>query len=451
MSQIKTRGGLILGKEEVDHIVYKGIPYGQPPVGKLRFKAPVEVEPWEGVLEATTFKNSATQRIREKGSFYEKEFYSDPKFYVPMTEDCLYLNIWTPKEKSDQKRPVAVWIHGGAFLSGAGTEMEFDGAAYAKRDIILVTINYRLGAFGFLCHPRLSEESAHHVSGNYGILDQIAALKWVHEHIEAFGGDPSNVTVFGQSAGAMSVQTLVCSPLTKGLIHKAIMQSGGGYHNPLNNNLTLEGAYSIGESMFEALGIESKEEGSLEKLQVCTTQEIFEATGQVLTSKMKEHSGLPFTPVIDGYVLKDAIDQIIEKGEHLDIPYLIGSNSEDITINKEDVHSPETSLLHKANISLAQINEKHNRTLNYVYYFKRQLPGDDAGAFHSAELWYMFGTMKRCWRPFTEADYKLSEEMLNYWCDFIKTGNPNALEREEWKPFKEEAPYFKEFDIYIER
>lgn len=447
MNRVKTKSGMILGKQEDEYVVYKGIPYAQLPLGELRFKKPVEVEPWEGVLEATTFKNSAMQRIREKGSFYEKEFYSDSYFHVKMSEDCLYLNIWTPKEKKAEKLPVAVWIHGGAFMSGAGTEMEFDGAAYAKRDVILVTINYRLGVFGFLCHPLLTRNSEHQVSGNYGTLDQVAALKWVHNHIEAFGGDPNNITVFGQSAGAMSVQTLVCSPLTKGLIHKAIMQSGGGYHNPLNNNLTLEDAYSIGEQVFEALGIGSDEKEDLEKLHAFTTDEIYKASQEVLAKKFKERSGLPFTPVIDGYVLMDKIDELLDRGEHLHIPYMLGSNSEDITVNPEAPHLPENNPLHQANVNFARVNENQGRLENYVYYFKRQLPGDDAGAFHSAELWYMFGTLERCWRPFADVDKKLSDEMLDYWCHFIKTGNPNNKELEHWKPFKEEEGYFKEFDI----
>lgn len=444
---IKTKYGMILGEEKNDYIVYKGIPYAKPPVGKLRFKEPVEIDPWEGVLEATHFGNSAIQRIREKGSFYEKEFYGDSHFYMKMSEDCLYLNIWTPKEKMTQKLPVAIWIHGGAFLSGAGTEMEFDGAAYAKRNVILVTINYRLGVFGFLCHPLLSSSSTKQVSGNYGILDQVAALKWVHDNIAVFGGDPENVTVFGQSAGAMSLQTLVCSPLTKGMIQRAIMQSGGGYKNPLNRNLTMEEAYSTGRKIFAALEIDTSSTDAIEKLQSCTTDEIYKASQEVLAESFKQSKGLPFVPVVDGYVLMNEIDEILKTGNHLDISYMLGSNSEDMTIKPEDVHLPEYSALHQANVKFAEINEKKNHLANYVYYFKRQLPGDDAGAFHSAELWYMFGTMKRCWRPFTEADYKLSEEMLDYWCNFIKYGNPNGLEIGEWKAYKADAPYFKEFDI----
>ena len=200
---VTTRKGKIKGCAENGCLVFKGIPYAKPPVGELRWRAPQETESWEGTYEAVRFSDKAVQGDQNVG-FYGKEFYADPAYDVGISEDCLYLNIWAPEEAvgEDAKAglPVAFWIHGGAFMSGYGSEQEFDGAAYAKRGVILVTINYRLNIYGFLAHPWLSKESDKGVSGNYGILDQIAALKWVFENIEAFGGEPGNITIFGQSS-----------------------------------------------------------------------------------------------------------------------------------------------------------------------------------------------------------------------------------------------------------
>ena len=238
---ITTRYGQIQGLDRDGYCLYLGIPYAAPPTGDLRWKAPQPLQAWEGVLSADHYPARSMQPTdREKG-FYDKEFRDEPQYLTTPSEDSLYLNIWTPKDAAGQKLPVAFWIHGGAFMTGSGIEKEFDGAALCRRGVILVTINYRMGIWGFLAHPWLSAENERHVSGNYGILDQIAALYWVYENIEAFGGDPDNITVYGQSAGAMSTQTLVSSPLTGNRISKAIMQSGGSYGIGLNrDDLTLE-------------------------------------------------------------------------------------------------------------------------------------------------------------------------------------------------------------------
>ena len=205
--------------------VFKGVPFAAPPVGDLRWKAPQPVVPWEGVKVADTYGPGAVQAPHDSSNPWTSEFYwEDPEF----NEDCLYLNVWTPAPgQPETKLPVAMWIHGGAYTGGWGYEPEFDGKVWAQKGVVLVTINYRLGVFGFLTHPFLAEENPERVSGNYGILDQIAALKWIHENISAFGGDPENITIFGQSAGAGSVKTLVSSPLTGNLIKKAVIQSGG--------------------------------------------------------------------------------------------------------------------------------------------------------------------------------------------------------------------------------
>jgi para-nitrobenzyl esterase len=204
---------------------YKGIPFAAPPVGNLRWREPQPVVPWQGVREATGFGRACLQSLRQEGSFYGQ-------MVDQMGEDCLYLNVWTAA-RPDERRPVMVWIHGGGLTSGHGGEVTYDGTALATRGVVLVTINYRLGPFGYFAHPLLSAESAHRASGNYGILDQIAALRWVQKNIARFGGDPGRVTIFGESAGSWSVNYLVATPLAKGLFHRAIGQSGGGFGSAL--------------------------------------------------------------------------------------------------------------------------------------------------------------------------------------------------------------------------
>ena len=207
---VKTKAGTVSGVEipGKDITVFRGVPFAAPPVGELRWKAPQPVEPWEGVRKADTFAPPAWQDMHKPGSFYDHEWGNEP---FTCSEDCLYLNIWTPAHEPDEKLPVAVWIYGGGFMSGFAHEREFDGEAFAEKKVIYVSINYRLHVFGYLAHPELDKEAGR--SGNYGLLDQIAALKWVHENIAAFGGDPGNVMVFGQSAGAGSTIALFCSPL----------------------------------------------------------------------------------------------------------------------------------------------------------------------------------------------------------------------------------------------
>ena len=205
----KTKCGMVSGVEMPDKgiTVFKGIPFAAPPVGDLRWKAPQPVEPWEGVLPATSFKPAAWQEYHKKGSFYDREWGHKP---FERSEDCLYLNIWTPAESADEKLPVAVWIYGGGFMSGFAHENEFDGEAFSSKGVIYVSINYRLNIFGYLSHPDLEDEDG--VSGNCGMYDQIAALRWVNENIASFGGDPENVMIFGQSAGAGSVISLFARP-----------------------------------------------------------------------------------------------------------------------------------------------------------------------------------------------------------------------------------------------
>lgn len=225
-------GGQVQGvfAEIPDVYVYRGIPYAAAPIGDLRWKEPQPVVAWEGVKIADTFGHPGYQAVHYPGGYTTEWGYGDE---APYSEDCLYLNVWTKAPgQVDKKLPVALWIHGGGYREGWGSEPEFDGQEWAAKDVVLVSINYRLGIFGFMTHPALSEESPNNVSGNYGILDQIHSLKWIKENIAQFGGDPDNVTIFGQSAGAGSVRTLCESPLARGLFHKAVIMSGGGINVP---------------------------------------------------------------------------------------------------------------------------------------------------------------------------------------------------------------------------
>lgn len=359
---VKVEGGLLQGvpSEDPSVIVFKGIPYAAPPVGELRLQPPQDVIPWEGVRECSAFSAIAPQPGNAPGTFYGEEFYWMPQ--PEQSEDCLYLNIWAPAKAVGKKGaalPVAMWIHGGAFVNGYGFEVSMDGDKWAQKDVILVTINYRLG------------ENA---AGNLNILDQIKALEWINKNIAQFGGDPSNVTIFGQSAGGMSVRTLLISPLAKGLFAKAIIQSGGG------------------------MGLDQ--------------------LGSILTS----------APQVDGSVVPEPFDQAVMDGTIADIPIMTGYNSDDLPFFKEETVGAFCAL--RDSLGTAPV---------YEYEFTRDLPGEDKdvpdnlpGAFHSAELWYVFGTLGRSWRPFTEEDYALSEEMVSAWTDFCKKGSPGWPEY----PFK---------------
>lgn len=402
---VKTKLGEIEGvlSEDGKTAIFKGIPYAKPPVGELRFKRPEPVSPWSGKLDATEFGARCPQADMAGMPLYGKEFY-DVKL-PKESEDCLYLNIWTP-EKNEGGLPVLFWIHGGAFMNGFGSEKEFDGEGFAKKGVILVTINYRLNAFGFFAHPDLERENPEGVSGNYGCLDQICALKWVKENIEAFGGDGDKITIAGQSAGCMSVQGLISSPLAKGLFRGAILQSGGGIRS-FAGTPDKSAIWEVSKKLLEILNV-----STLEELREVPAEKLRDAAFAVPTS-----GGLGFTPHLDGWFLKKTTDDAALDGDICDVNYMIGSTSGDIG---------GSELLQGAGKRFCENQLKLGRRPAYLYYFDRNLPGDDAGAFHSSELWYEFETLPRCWRPFEECDYELSAKISGYWANFVRTGDPNG-------------------------
>ncbi len=423
--QITISSGILEGEEKDQVLIFRGIPYAKPPVGKLRWKAPQPAEPWQGVYDATQFKAMAPQPDMTRDPFYGREFYTDPAYPLPrQSEDCLYLNVWAPAETPEGGCPVAFWIHGGSFDHGFGSEMEFDGEAYARQGVILVTINYRVGVLGFLALPELRDAQTGSV-GNYGMLDQLLALQWVHDNIRAFGGNPDNVTVFGQSAGAISGQCILSSPLARGLYHKAILQSAAGYRNDVTHARSLEEAYEAGKAILEQCGAKSVEE-------------LYEVPAQkfvdILPDFYHQHPGMRFRPCVDGWYLTETPDEALADGSFARVPVIVGSTSEDIGVPKG--RDAQSYKLYEGCYQMAMI--RHDPT--YVYYFCRHLPGDDAGAFHSSELWYEFGTLKRCWRPFTSEDSLLSRELIGYWTHFFWYGCPSewgwpACNRDQKVPY----------------
>ena len=316
MTIVETSKGKLRGTDEGGLLVFRGIPFTRPPVGERRFRPPEPVDRWDGIRDALTFGPMSLQTVNER----MRDIFGTPKEEPRYDEDCLYLNVWTPG-LDDARRPVMVWIHGGAFTIGGGSEPVYDGAALAARDAVIVTINYRLGALGFLCHQSLAEGG--NPCANFGILDQIAALEWVRDEIAGFGGDPDNVTIFGESAGAMSVGTLLASPRASGLFRRAILQSGAGH-----NAITVDKAQRVTNLFEKALGAG---ELSAEKLRSAPATAILAAQQQVelreyeRMQRGQELGLLPFQPVIDGMLLSKLPIESIRDGASRDVPVLTGT------------------------------------------------------------------------------------------------------------------------------
>jgi para-nitrobenzyl esterase len=425
---LKVEGGKIVGVPTPTKgiISYKGVPFAAPPVGELRWQEPQPVVPWEGVKVADTYGAAASQTTWDPDSFYGREWQASGS--VPFEEDCLYLNIWTPAAgKTNAKLPVAMWIHGGGYREGFGFEPEMDGGEdWASRGVILVQITYRLGVFGFFSHPLLSEESPHGVSGNYGVMDQAAALKWIHNNIKQFGGDPDNIMIFGQSAGAGSVQTLCASPISRDLISKAISMSGGGLAaaggGGRRGSMTLEQAEQTNKAMMDRAG-----KTTLEQMRALTFEE--------LTEMASGNGGRMFySPIVDNYFLTGSFSDMARANEIPDIPYMFGGTANDMGDMTGAIKD-----------FCALRNEQSSEPV-YAYMFSRQLPGKDGSAFHSSDLWYVFHTFRHSWRPFTKGDEELSLQMVDFWTNFAKYGNPNGKKDGVWTAYTKDKPEFMNLD-----
>ena len=469
---LSIEGGQVQGVETsvAGVVAYKGIPYAAAPIKENRWKAPQPVEAWQGVKVCDRFANPSYQHIQYKGGYYTEWGYGDE---APFSEDCLYLNVWTKQSGNpNAKLPVAVWIHGGGYREGFGTEPEFDGKEFAGKDVVLVTINYRLGVFGFLTHPELSAESPNGVSGNYGILDQIESLKWVKKNIAQFGGDPDNVMIFGQSAGGGSVKTLCESPLARGLFHKAIIQSAGGITVPNQGGMGM-GSRRGGMMGFPGMGGAPAEKklaaykaptapegltplqraefntkvvmdwagyNTLAKMRAADT-EVMHTVGTIYNNATGNFGSISGSPLVDGYVSLESFDAAALDGTLADVPYMIGYTLNDMGDMSEGIAA-----------FCKNRQEKGNKA--YAYEFARPLPDDGShpevtarlkGAFHSSELWFVFKSLEHCWRPWTQGDWDLSEKMLTAWTNFAKYSDPNGANGGEWTPLTEENPNFMLF------
>lgn len=432
-------------------IVYRGIPYAAPPIGENRWKAPQPVRPWEGIKVCDKFGHPAFQGAHYEGGYTTEWGYGDE---APYSEDCLYLNVWTKASAQPEKKlPVALWIFGGGLREGWGSEPEFDGQEFAAKDVVLVTFNYRVGPFGFFAHPDLIAEAGNQASGNFGTLDQIEAMKWVQKNISQFGGDPDNVMIFGQSAGSRSVKTLCASPLTKGLFNKAVIMSGSGLALPTDpapvfNGMTLPKAEPLTlQTAAERIKVVTDWANmtSLEQLRRASTETIY-SLGTIYTSVTGQRSPLtamPISPYIEDYVLPETFDDACLDRTLADVPYMIG-----FTLHDAGNMGPQ--------IENFCLNREEVGGKAFAYQFARPLPDDGShpevsqrlkGAFHSSDLWYVFKSLKHCWRPWTQGDWDLSEKMQTAWVNFCKYGDPNGAEGGEWKPFTQDNKNFMLFKL----
>ncbi|MFD0766252.1 carboxylesterase/lipase family protein [Mucilaginibacter lutimaris] len=452
---VKTNAGLISGTVSEDESVhiFKGIPFAAPPVGELRWKAPQPVKPWAGVKDCSRFAKSPMQGKPNEFGVYTREFLIKDE---PLSEDCLYLNVWTGAKSPAERRPVMVWIYGGGFVSGGTNVPIYDGEALAKKGIILVSIPYRVGIFGFFAHPELTKESPNHASGNYGLMDQLAALKWVKANIAAFGGDPGNVTIAGQSAGSYGVNYLVASPLAKGYFNKAIAESGAHM---------LPGKGS-GVSLAEA------EKGGLAaatELHAATLTDLRKLPADEL---LKQNN---FRPIIDGYLLPMVPADIFAANKESQVPLLTGWNEDDAFmgniknavdytagINKRfgaraaevlklypgttgaeaersQIRMSRDQMFGVQNYSWANQQSAKNKAKVYLYRFTRRLPATadfkKYGAFHTGEVAYVFDNLKFLNRRFEPVDHALANTISQYWVNFVKTGNPNGNGLPEWPAY----------------
>ncbi len=467
---------------------FKGIPYARAPIGALRWREPQPPESWDGVRSAKQYGAIAPQPIPFPKSLY----YLGTE---PQSEDCLFLNVWTPAQSTNEKLPVMVWFHLGAFQFGAGSQEIFDGRALAHSGAILVTVNYRIGRLGFLAHPFLSAESKQGTSGNYGLLDQIASLKWVQENIAAFGGDPDCVTIFGVSAGGYSCSFLMSSPLAKGLFHRVIGESGGGFA-PLADSSDigdlmqdLEHAERTNTYLSEQWGVSSAEEMrllSIEQLNsvpLPLTMEkwVMPALGGGYPRGIFDST----YPILDGYLLPQTPYDIFSAGRQNNVPLMTGSAAREATgmpfIEKaadfiadakaaygdmadeflrvysvsNDAETYENSgasagdrLFVYQNWTWARLHSKTSLLPVYYYHWKRVPPvpkpspycEETPGAFHSAECLYVFGTQYvRPWN-WEDIDRELAEKVRGLWVNFAKTGNPNGVAGVNWTQFNANEP-----------
>lgn len=469
---VKTENGYVRGIEAADPRItaFKGIPFAAPPVGENRWRAPQPAANWEGVRECFRFAPISVQDTPGLGTdIYCREWHVDPE--IAMDEDCLYLNVWTPAKSADENLPVYVWFFGGGLQWGYPAEMEFDGERIARRGIVVVSVNYRLNVFGFMAHPEITAAQPD-APANFGNLDQQAGLKWVKRNIAAFGGNPENITISGQSAGGGSVLSQMASPQNHGLFQKAVIMSGmikspympGGIGTPN----TLERAEKAGADFVSFMGAKN-----ISEARTIDAKTVLQKYNEFV----KDHPR--FFAVQDNVFCVGEPYELILNGKCVDVPMMAGNTADEFPSGipaktpeeyerkvreifgdkadeflslpeakfSESGFSAKTSGIEQSVKALFAAKRRSGcNNDNYYYRFEPDIPGwDNPGTFHSVDLWFFFETLAKCWRPFVGRHYDLARQMTNYICNFIKTGNPNGNDSDgtplpEWKPFCDETP-----------
>lgn len=466
---VQTSSGSLRGATEGNVSSFKGIPYAAPPVGEFRWRPPQPVKPWEGLRDATEYCADCPQRTW-------------PGSTATVSEDCLFLNVWAPATATkDSKLPVMVWIHGGGFTGGSGAGPGSAGDAFAKQDVILTTINYRLGRLGHFAFPALSEEHPEEMKGSYAYMDQIAALKWVQENITAFGGDPDNVTIFGFSAGGVAVHSLLTIPAAKGLFHKAISESGGGRDGVLTgrpisqdnaDELYPVSAETVGINFAKRHGIDGTDKGALDKLRTLGVEEIVDGGQETDSLGNRTYPG----PILDGRLMVETAESAYKAGKQAKVPLMIGNSSAEVgggfinsSQSKEDLFSQFGDLESEAraaydpngNKEFAEVLTKFNADWGwgeparmtarafleenepvYVWQFGYVPPASRErspyGAGHGSEVPFVFNTLHARWGAQGEAtaeENELAKIMNTYWANFAKTGNPNGNDLPVWPEY----------------
>lgn len=442
--QVRINEGILQGIEQSGIKMFLGVPFAKAPIGDLRWKAPLPAAKWKGIRMADTFGNDPIQLdvfgdMQQRGG--------------KQSEDCLYLNIWTPAKTMNEGLPVFIYFNGGGLVAGSGSEPRYDGSQLARKGIVSITANYREGVFGYLAHPQLSEETGHKGSGNYGFLDQVAAIKWVWDNIEKFGGDPSRITICGESAGSWSVSVLIASPLSRQMIHQAIGSSGA----LLGKNVaTLEEAEKKGTALAQKLG-----KSSMAELRAMSAEELKKnvAWGDLITCNLDNHF-LPEQP-----------DSIYTHGQQANIPILIGCNDLDIPgfdktteywahlhvstsgcpVYRYYYTHPRPAMRNSGKVAMLAGGTR-DMTPEEIANAEKQNQNIPQGAVHSADIEYSMATLHTNrvydWQP---ADYVMSDIFVNYFANFIKTGNPNGLGLTEWIPATlEQSKAYLHLDVKCE-
>ncbi len=459
MTRTHVAQGELQGQAKGAVSAFLGVPFAAPPTGDRRWQPPGPPQAWTGVRRADHFSASCQQTITPGGlGPWTAEYVVNGD----VSEDCLFLNVWTPASSPRAKLPVLVWIHGGAFTSGSGSVPIYDGTGLAAKGIVLVTINYRLGVYGFLAHPQLTAESPAHASGNYGLLDQVEALRWLQANIAAFGGDPARVTIAGQSAGAASVHHLIATPLAKGLFRRAIAQSGSGMGISVPDRARAE---AHGVRLAEAAGVRS-----IAELRALSTRQLSDAVAKMPA----DADGLRFGPIVDGLLLPD--DNVVGANTN-DTPILTGMTAQEMVGLNPDAGKVTPAALRAqvektyggsasdmlalypaadeaaANASVealardrglaatylwARHREKVTKHPIYIYLWTHAEPGPEAArykAFHSSEIPYVFDTLGAAPRPFSDDDHQLAALMSSYWVNWTKNGDPDGDGLPRWPRF----------------